>query len=268
MLRFFFHSLNKKADELNFWDHVQEFRRYLFNSVIFIFIFTILSFLCKDFIFNTVILSPGKSSFITYRFLCQISLILKIPELCVKNIPLQIINTELGGQFRSHLTISVFSGIVLSFPFIIYQLWCFVKPALKEKEKSKAKGMIFYISLLFFTGVLFGYFIITPFTINFLLNYELSNSIKNYISLNSYISNVTILPLSIGVFFEMPLLIMFLTRINLVSVSFLRKYRIYSYIIILIVSAFITPSTDMFSQIIVSIPIFFLYELSIKISKK
>ena len=189
-----------------------------------------------------------------------------IPELCVTKIPLQLINTEIGGQFRYHIVISFAVGIILAFPFIMYQLWMFIKPALTDQERKQSRGIVFYITSLFTIGVLFGYYVIAPLTINFLASYELSPLIKNYITISSYISTVSVLSFSMGVVFELPLLILFLTKIGVITPKFLRKQRKYAYIIILIVAGFITPSTDMFTQVIVSIPLWLLYELSLILS--
>ncbi|NVN94525.1 MAG: twin-arginine translocase subunit TatC [Bacteroidetes bacterium] len=251
-----------------FWDHVDILRRYIIRSVLAVLVLTITAFFYKDFLFNDIILAPSEPSFITYRILCQIGSFLKIPDLCVTKIPLQLINIDLGGQFSYHILISVITGIIIAFPFIVLQFWLFIKPALKENEIKHSRGIVFYISSLFTLGVLFGFYVITPLTINFLASYQLSPLIINNITISSYISSVTGLSLSMGLVFELPVLIFFLSKIGIITPGFIRKNRKFAVIIIFIVAGFITPSTDMFTQILVSIPLFMLYELSYYISKK
>ncbi|NCO56503.1 MAG: twin-arginine translocase subunit TatC [Bacteroidetes bacterium CG_4_10_14_3_um_filter_31_20] len=268
MFKFLFGFLKKKEQNSTFWGHLDVLRKYLFRSVIAIFVFAIIAFLYKDFIFNTIILLPSDTKFITYRAFCKIGTLLNFDGLCFRPFKLNLINTELGGQFRYHLMISAITGIIAAFPFIAWQLWLFIKPALKEKELKSSKGIILYISSLFFIGVLFGYFLVAPLTINFLATYELSSNINNLISISSYISILTILTLSMGIVFELPVLIYFLTKIDLLSSSFLRKYRKHAIVVIAILAAFITPSGDMFSMLLVGFPIWGLFEISIFVSKK
>jgi len=268
MFKFLFGFLKKKEQNSTFWGHLDVLRKYLFRSVIAIFVFAIIAFLYKDFIFNTIILLPSDTKFITYRAFCKIGTLLNFDGLCFRPFKLNLKNTELGGQFRYHLMISAITGIIAAFPFIAWQLWLFIKPALKEKELKSSKGIILYISSLFFIGVLFGYFLVAPLTINFLATYELSSNINNLISISSYISILTILTLSMGIVFELPVLIYFLTKIDLLSSSFLRKYRKHAIVVIAILAAFITPSGDMFSMLLVGFPIWGLFEISIFVSKK
>lgn len=268
MFGFLFRSFQNKTEDIGFWDHVDVLRKYLIRSLLAIVIFSITAFFYKDFLFNSVILAPGQSSFITYRVLCKLGAALNMPELCITHIPMQLINIELGGQFQYHILISCITGIILAFPFIVYQFWRFIKPALKENEKKYSRGIVFYISTLFLIGVLFGYYVIAPLTINFLASYQLSPLIINNITISSYISTVSGLSLSMGLVFELPVLIFFLTKIGFITPQFLRNKRKYAILIIFIVAGFITPSTDMFSQIIVSLPLYLLYELSYYISKK
>jgi len=267
MFRLLFSFFNKKESDNSFWGHLDELRKYLIRSILVIILFAVLAFFYKDFIFNTIILLPSDSNFITYRILCKLGVLLNIDSLCVQKIHLDLVNTEIGGQFRLHLMISAITGIIVAFPFIAWQLWLFVKPALNSKELKSSKGVIFYISLLFLFGVLFGYFIISPLTINFLLTYELSSNIKNMITVSSYISILTILTLSMGIVFELPILIYFLTKIELLSSKFLKEHRKHAIVIIAILAAFITPSGDAFSMTLVGLPIWALFEISIFVSK-
>lgn len=268
MFRFLFGFFKKKENNLSFWGHVDELRKYLFRSIIAILVFAVVAFIYKDIIFNSIILLPSDTKFITYRALCKIGTLLNIDGLCIKPFELNLINTEIGGQFRFHLLISAISGIIIAFPFIAWQMWLFIKPALKEKEVKSSKGIIFFISSLFLIGVLFGYFLVAPLTINFLLTYELSSNIKNLISIGSYISMLSILTLAMGIVFELPVLIFFLTKIELLSSQFLRSHRKHAIVVIAILAAFITPSGDAFSMTLVGIPIWVLYEISILVSKR
>lgn len=268
MFSFLFGFLKKKEDNNSFWGHVDQLRKYLFRSVIAIFVFAIFAFIYKDFIFNTIILLPSDTKFITYKAFCKIGSLFNFDGLCFQPFKLDLINTEIGGQFRYHLLISVISGIIVAFPYIAWQMWLFIKPALKEKELKSSRGIILYISSLFLFGVCFGYFLVAPLTINFLVTYELSSNIKNLISVGSYISILTILTLSMGIVFELPVLIYFLTKIGLLSSSFLIRYRRQAIVVIAILAAFITPSGDMFSLFLVGFPIWVLFEISIFVSKK
>ncbi len=268
MFKYIVGFLKKKEENSSFWGHIDELRKYIFRSIIVVFILSILAFIYKDFIFNSIILLPSDTRFITYQVFCKIGILLNIDGFCFQPFKLDLINTEIGGQFRYHLLISLIVGIIVAFPFIVWQLWQFIKPALKDNEVKSSKGIIFYISTLFLFGVAFGYFLVAPLTINFLLTYELSSNIKNLISISSYISILTILTLSMGIVFELPMLIYFLTKIRLLSSSFLRKYRRHSIVVISILAAFITPSGDMFSMVLVGFPIWVLFEISIFVSKR
>ena len=268
MFKYLFGFIEKKEKNLNFWDHVNELRKYLFRSVLAIVILSVIAFFYKDFLFNTIILSPSDTNFFTYKLFCKMGTALGIDGLCFQPFKLSLVNIELGGQFRYHLLISVISGLIVAFPFIAYQLWSFVKPALVEKELKSAKGIVIYIALLFIIGVLFGYYLVTPLTVNFLATYQLSSNIINTITIGSYISTVTVLTLAMGLVFEMPVLIYFLTKIGMISSSFLKKYRKHAIVVLFILAGFITPSTDMFSQMLVGLPLWMLFEISIFISKR
>jgi sec-independent protein translocase protein TatC len=268
MSKFLFGGSKKKDEDLTFWGHLNQLRNYLIRSVLAILVLAIVAFFFRDFLFNTVILLPSNTEFITYRALCKIGTLINYDGLCLKQISLNLINIEIGGQFRYHLLISIIAGIVVAFPFIAWQLWLFVKPALKEAELKSARGFVGYISGLFLIGILFGYYIIAPLTINFLINYELSANIKNQITIGSYISMLSILTLSMGLVFELPVLVYGLTSIRILTSAFLRKYRRHAIVVIFILAGFITPSTDAFSQILVALPLYALFEISIFISKR
>ena len=186
--------------------------------------------------------------------------------MCISEIHFNLVSTELSAQFTLHMWVAFLAGVIISFPYIVWEFWRFIKPALHDNEKRNARGIVFYTSFLFSLGVLFGYYIITPMSVNFLGNYRVSNEVTNMISMDSYISTVTILTLATGIVFELPIAIYFLTKIGIVTPAFLRKYRKHAVIVILILGGVITPSPDITSQMLVSIPLYMLYEISILVS--
>ncbi len=267
MFKFLFGKLVEKTDDMTFWEHADELRRRLIWSFIFLIVFSIIAFFFKEIIFDQIILAPKSSNFITYRWFCKLGQLLNTDSLCVGDLKFSLINIDLGGQFRWHIIISFVAGLIFAFPFIAWQFWLFIKPALKQEELKYSRMMVVYITLLFIAGALFGYYIISPLTINFLANYELSSQIKNQITISSYISTSVVLPLVTGLVFELPVLVFFLTKISLLSPAFLRKYRKHAAVLILIIAGIITPSTDAFTMLIVALPIYLLYEFSIFVSK-
>lgn len=253
--------------EMSFWDHLDELRSRLIRSFLAVFAMAIIAFINRQVVFDLIILGPSKADFVTNRWLCSLGRALNIDGLCFSNMNIQIININMSGQFLVHLYTSAIAGLVLSFPYIIYQFWSFVRPALYAGEKKKSQLAIVYSSLLFLTGLLFGYFLIVPLTINFLGTYQVSSSVSNQIALNSFISTVVSVSFAVGIVFQLPLLIYFLAKAGLVSPDYLKRNRKYMLVILLIVSAIITPP-DIFSQIMVCIPLLALYELSIVIAGK
>ncbi|SFJ07192.1 twin-arginine translocase subunit TatC [Myroides guanonis] len=253
--------------QMSFLDHLEELRWLLIRSSIFILLGAIVAFIFSDFIFNTIIFGPKDSNFVTYQFFCEISKTFNFEDsFCNKELPFEIQNRTMEGQFSVMIWTSITAGFIISFPFLLWELWKFISPALYSKEKKNAKLFIAISSLLFFLGVIFGYYVITPLSINFLANLQVSEIVKNQIDINSYISLVKTTSLACGLVFELPIIIYFLSVMDLVSPQFLREYRKYAIVLILIVAAIITPP-DIISQIIVSIPLLILYELSIYISK-
>lgn len=261
---------NKSKDKLkkmSFGDHLEHLRKYLFRSIIGILVFSIIAFFFKDLIFDTIIFGPRRSDFFTNEMLCKLSEITNVKSLCINNNNFNIINIELAGQFKAHLLISFIVGLMIGFPYVISQLWIFVKPALKNTEIKKSRGIVSVVSLLFTIGVLFGYFLIVPLTINFLSNYSVSTEITNQISFSSYISVITTISLSTGLVFELPVLIFFLSKIGLITPKGMKKRRKHAIIFAFILSGIITPP-DIFSQFLVAMPLIGLYEISIGISKR
>lgn len=253
--------------EMSFWDHLEELRRHIVRSVAAIVVLGVIAFLNRKIVFDDIILGPSRGDFITNRFFCFISKTFSIDGLCLENLSIQIININMSGQFMMHVYISFITGVVLAFPFILNEIWRFVRPALKQEESKASRKGVLISSALFFVGVLFSYYVIVPLTVNFLGTYQVSESVQNQISLNSYISTVVSTTFAIGIVFEMPLIIYFLTKIGIVTPEFLKRNRKYTLIIILIIAAIITPP-DVFSQILVTIPLMGLYELSIFVSEK
>jgi len=188
-----------------------------------------------------------------------------VPVLCINQDPIELISIKMSGQFTTHINISLVAGLILAFPYVFWEFWSFFRPALYEKERKYARGAVTMASLLFIAGVLFGYFIITPLSINFLGSYRVSDIVTNQINVSSYIGSVTSVALSAGVTFELPIVVFFLARIGVLTPDFMRKYRRHAIVIVLVVAAVITPP-DIFSLVLVSIPLLLLYEASIFIA--
>ncbi len=252
--------------DMSFLEHLEELRWHLVRSSIAVLVAAIVAFICKDFIFNTIIFAPKEPNFITYRALCKITEFLGIDGQCITEIPFRIQSRTMGGQFNAHIWTSITAGIIVAFPYVLYELWKFISPALKDNEKKGSRGFILIASLLFFIGVLFGYYIVSPLAINFLGSYSVSKEVFNDIDISSYFSLIRSSTVASGVVFELPIIIYILTKIGLVNPTLLKKYRKFAIVIILAISAVITPP-DVTSMIIVSIPILILYEISIFISK-
>ena len=252
---------------MSFMDHLEALRWHLVRSAIAICVLGVGLFFMKEFVFDTIILGPKHSDFWTYRMLCKIGKMVGAEqEMCITKIPFTLINTDLSGQFTMHMWIAFVGGLIVAFPYVLWEIWLFIKPALSENERSKTRGFVFFATILFLTGVLFSYYMIVPMTINFLGSYQISTEIANTITMDSYISTVTTLTLATGLVFELPIIIYFLTRFGIVSPAFMRKHRRHAIVVILIVGAVITPSPDVSSQLMVSIPLYVLFEISIFVS--
>jgi len=252
--------------EMSFWEHIEALRWHFIRSAIAIIIMATLALIYNEFIFDEIILAPKEQGFITNKLLCWLGNKINVEYFCLNNLNLKIINTNMSGQLTTSIWVSIIAGLILAIPYVLWEFWRFVKPALKEKERKYSRGFVFITSFLFLTGVAFSYFLIVPLTVNFLGTYKVSESVENYISLNSYISTVTNLSFATGLVFEFPILVYFLTKIGILTPGFLSKQRRYIIVIILIIAAIITPP-DVFSQIMVSIPLYGLFELSIFISR-
>jgi sec-independent protein translocase protein TatC len=259
---------NAPGKEMTFWDHLEVLRGSIMRSVIAIVAVSITAFIFKKILFDQVILAPKNNDFITYRILCRIGKMLSTDSFCFDTSSINLININLAGQFMAHMMISLIAGLIVASPYVVWEFWRFIKPGLTEHERKNTRGAVLIISMLFFTGVLFSYFLVVPLMINFLGNYQVSEAVVNQISLTSYTGSVTTMTLIMGLIFEFPIVVIFLTKIGIVSPSLLKKYRKHTFVVILITSGLITPSPDVFSQLVVALPLYALYEISLSISAK
>lgn len=256
-----------KEGEMTFLEHLEELRWHLVKSIIAILVMSILAFIFHRFIFDYIILAPKNPGFLTNRLLCQLGDWVGVDALCINSKPFTLISITMSGQFTSHIMVSIITGIIVAFPYVFYQLWSFVVPAFHSNERRYASGAVFFSSFLFLLGVLFGYFILVPLTVHFFGSYQVSEAVVNQINLMSYMSNIATVTLASGIIFELPVIVYFLTKIGLISSTFLKKYRKHALIVILILAAIITPP-DVFSQLLVSIPLLLLYEVGIVIARR
>ena len=253
----------KDANELTFFEHIEELRWHIIRALISVVVISIGVFAAKNFVFQHVILGPTSPDFITYQFFCNLS-----PDFCFYPQNLQIITRDIQEQFISHIKVSLWLGFIIAFPYIFYEFWKFIKPGLYKNEIKAAKGMVVICSLLFLFGVSFGYFLIAPVAITFLSAYSVSPEIANTTTLAALVNSITMFTLPTGLIFEMPVVMYFLAKIGLVTGNFLSKYRRHSVVIITILSAVITPSPDVFTMLMVGIPLYLLYEISIVVTKR
>jgi sec-independent protein translocase protein TatC len=252
---------------MSFLDHLEQLRWHLLRSISAILIFMVLAFLSKGFVFGQVILGPSKVDFVTYRMLCKLSELFYLPALCIEKLPFIIQSRQMTGQFSMHITSSLVVGLIAAFPYVFWEIWRFISPGLYARERNAARGAVFFVSLLFFMGASFGYFILSPLSINFLSNYQLDPTIANEFDITSYVSTLSMLVLASAVMFQLPVVIYFLTQAGLVSSAMLKAYRRHSIVVILVLSAVITPP-DVISQILIAMPILVLYEAGIIIAKR
>lgn len=249
---------------MTFWDHLEEFRKAIIQPILLLVLLTIVAFLLREPIFN-VVLAPNSPDFITYRWIGSLSPFADSSS--QTSLFVQMINTELTAQFLMHIKVSFFVALMLTMPFLFYKLFHFASPGLFQNERKYSKRVIFFSFLSFLCGILISYFIIFPFSFRFLSSYQVSVEVHNMISLTSYINTLVTLSILMGIFFELPVMSWILSRLGLLQASFMKKYRRHAIIIIMILAAFITPTTDIFTLLLVSLPIILLYELSILIAK-
>lgn len=256
---------------MSFIDHLEALRWHIMRSAIVWLSAAIVIFIYIDWIFDNVIYAPARSNFISYRTLCKLSHFLHIGDaLCMPPVDIPLQGNTISGPFMSAISISMIGGIIIAFPYLFWELWKFIKPALSQKEIKYSRGSLFWVSFCFFCGAAFGYFLLAPFTFNFLANFKLgtTDAYKYLPTLDDYIDTINEIMLGCGLAFELPVLSYVLAKIGLISASFLRRYRKYAVVIILVVAAIITPSPDWTSQAIVSLPLFILYEISVMITAR
>jgi len=253
--------------EMSFLDHLEILRWHLLRAFSSVFIVAILAFVFKEIVFDVIILAPSDPLFFTNRMLCELAQKINLPALCINQVPLSFQNINMSGQFTTHILVSFVTGIVVAFPYIFWEFWRFIRPALYDNEVKHSRGAIFFASILFSVGILFAYYVISPLSIHFLGNYQVSEKVDNIVNLGSYISTITSIVLAGGIIFELPILIYFLAKVGLVSSNFLIKYRKHSIVIALLLAAIITPP-DVISQILVCFPLILLYESGIVITKR
>lgn len=252
-----------KKSEMSFFDHLEQLRWHLVRATASVMVLAVLIFLAKSFVFEVVILGPTRSDFFTYRLLCKIG-----EFICINpGESLEIITRDLGEQFITHLKTSIWLGIIIAFPYIFWEIWRFVRPGLYKNEQKAVRGIVWICSALFMTGVLFGYYVISPFAVSFLSTYAVSPEISNTTTLSSFVSYMTMFTIPTGIVFELPIVVYFLAKIGIVTPDMLRSYRRHSIVIIFIVASIITPP-DVITQFLIAIPLIILYEVSIIIAKR
>jgi len=266
-------SIKKKGQsleaEMSFFDHIDILRKHLLRTLGVVTLFVCGAFYFSDFIWGTIIMGPKKADFWTYRMMCKLvetfpSIIPK--EFCIKVIDAKLINTEMSGQFTLLMNSCITAGLILGVPYLLFEIWLFIKPALLDNERKSARGFVFFASALFFIGVLFGYYVIAPLSINFLLTFTVDPSINNTITIDSYLSLILTLALGSGIIFQLPVVIFILSKLGIMTPQFMRKSRRYAAVLILVVAAVVTPTADPYTMLIVAFPLFLLYEASIMIS--
>lgn len=269
--QFFKRLRNKEAaepEEMSFMGHLEALRWHLMRSVIVWLVAAIFIFIVRDWVYDHIILAPSSESFITYGTLCQFGHWLGVGDgLCMPPVKIKFLVTQVNGTFTSALSIAMIGAFIIAFPYIFWELWRFITPALSAKEKKYARGSIFWVSFCFFLGAAFGYYLLAPFTFNFLASFTLgtSGAIEYQPSINDYIDSLTNLILGCGIAFELPILAYVLAKIGLITSGFLKRYSKYAFVLILLISAIITPSPDITSQVIVAIPLLLLYWISIQL---
>ncbi|MBC7587621.1 MAG: twin-arginine translocase subunit TatC [Chitinophagaceae bacterium] len=264
-------SKRMQTREMSFIDHLEDLRGHIVRSLLAVVVMAIIIFIYRDWVFDNIITGPINSDFVSYTALCKFSHWAHMGNaLCLPAVKVDMQSTTFGGQFMSTISMSFIGGIIVSFPYIFWEFWSFVKPALKQKELTGTKNVIWWVSFFFFMGAAFGYFLLGPFTFNFLSGFQLGNkgTLVTRPTLADYFDNLTNIILGCGLAFELPVLSYVLTKIGLITPQYLRKIRKYAVIVLLVVAAVITPSPDWMSQMLVFTPLFILYELSILISAK
>ncbi len=254
------------GDEMTFIEHLEELRWNIIRAVGAILVFTIGAFIFIEEIYDKIILAPSRPDFWTYRMLCKIADFTGAEGLCIDKLDFELQSREMAGQFTMALLSSVIIGLLFAFPYAFWEIWRFIKPGLKPSERKVSRGAVFYVTFLFLSGVLFGYYIVSPLAINFLANFQLDPRIKNQFDITSYVGLISVLTLACGLTFQLPVVAFVLSKIGFLNPRFMREYRRHAFVVILILAAVITPSPDVLSQILVALPLTLLYEVSILVS--
>lgn len=252
--------------QMSFLDHLEELRWHIIRAFGAIFVFAIVAFICKEIVWHHLILSPTRADFWTFRMFCRIGSAVGSDAFCFDEMPFIIQSRKMTGQFTMHITSSVVLGFIAAFPYVFWEIWRFISPGLYENEKKLSRGAVFSVSMLFMLGVLFGYFVVTPVSVHFLGNYQVDPSILNEFDITSYISIILTLVLGCGLLFQLPIVVYFLSKVGVVTPDLLVAYRRHAIVVILIISAFVTPP-DPITQMLVTIPLVLLYQASIYISR-
>jgi sec-independent protein translocase protein TatC len=260
-------QVQEEEEGMSFLDHLEALRFHLLRSVAAILVLSVIAFLAKSIVFGMIILGPSKVDFFTYRVLCDIADWLNVSALCIDELPFTIQSRQMTGQFSMHMTSSFIVGFIAAFPYVFWEFWRFISPGLYDKEKNAASGAVFFVSFLFLLGAAFGYFVLAPLSINFLANYQLDPTILNEFDITSYVTTLVMLVLASAIMFQLPVVVYFLSMSGLVTSRMLKAYRKHSIVVILILSAIITPP-DVISQLLISMPIMVLYEVGISIAKR
>lgn len=252
----------ERQEVLTFWEHLEELRHVLFRIAVVVVLLMLIAFLFKEELF-AIVLAPKNADFVIYRFFCRIADMVSLPSLCPETFYVKIINTQLAAQFVTHMSVSFYAGFLLASPYVIYQLFRFVSPALYENEKKYSTRVIGWGYILFMLGVLLDYFLIFPLTFRFLATYQVSMEVENAITLSSYMDTLMMMSLMMGIVFEIPVLCWLFAKLGFLTAAFMKRYRRHAMVIILIVGAVITPTSDVFTLMMVSLPMYLLYEISI-----
>lgn len=255
----------KRTDEMNFWEHLEELRKRIIRAVISVLVGVIIFFILGEQVFLNIIYAPIKKEFVTYAFMCNLGNKTGMTNLCIEAPKLNLITTQLGEVFFKQMQVALIVGLLAAAPFIFWQIWLFIKPGLMEEEIKAARGFVTVCSGLFIMGVMFGYFIITPFAVSFLANYTIGG-IGGQATLDDYIGYLTMFTLPIGIVFELPVIIYFLSKVGIVTPKLLKEYRRHIAVILLIAAGIITPSPDLVSQLLVFVPLYSLFEVGIVVS--
>lgn len=260
-------SSEQNTGNMSFLDHLEQLRWHLIRATIAVMVGTVLAFLNKSLLFDTLIFGPKSPDFWTYVQFCKWSQAIGANMFCFEEMPFTLLNTRMAGQFSTHIWVSLIAGVIIAFPYILFEIWRFVKPGLHDGEAKASRSILAFGGLLFFSGVLFGYFIIVPLSIQFLGTYTISPEVNNLIDLSSFISTVTSVTLACGLLFELPILVYFGARLGFITSSMMKTYRRHAIVVIMVLSAVITPP-DVASQILVTLPVLLLYEVGIVIVKR